>query len=112
MAYTKHVRLAESPRWLLSKGRVDDAKRALNRLRRKQDVADGTTEAELEALQTALQESNESTFASPVKLLSGNNPRRLFVRESNFSATCLQTDRGHHYRLRWACGPLSSSLET
>ena len=45
----------ESPRWLLSKGRKDEAIQSLNRLRRQGEVANGNTILEAEAIEQAIE---------------------------------------------------------
>ncbi|SMR46115.1 unnamed protein product [Zymoseptoria tritici ST99CH_1E4] len=46
----------ESPRWLIVKGRRDDALASLNRLRPKEDVAKGLTSVEIDAIVQSLEE--------------------------------------------------------
>lgn len=69
----------ESPRWLLLKGRRDEALKTLNKIRPKQDVANGVTVAEVDAIQQLIQESLETEEGSWLDFLKGNYPRRIWV---------------------------------
>ena len=53
----------ESPRWLVSHGRKEDALKALKRLRRKQDTINGICQAEIDALDEAIEYDREISTA-------------------------------------------------
>lgn len=49
-----HTEAADGPRWLISKGRKDDAVNTLEKVRPEADVAAGHCRAEVEAIQEAI----------------------------------------------------------
>lgn len=69
----------ESPRWLLLKGRNEEAAKNLNRLRRKEEVESGQTAREIELLQQLVEESRERGQASWTDMIKGDIPRRVWV---------------------------------
>ncbi|CAK7213515.1 hypothetical protein SBRCBS47491_001826 [Sporothrix bragantina] len=66
--------IPNSPRWLLSKDRDDEAAASLRRLRSKADAAAGHCEAEIAAIRDSLQENVHK--ASWLDLVRGTNLRR------------------------------------
>ncbi|WVW79104.1 hypothetical protein I302_101069 [Kwoniella bestiolae CBS 10118] len=60
----------ESPRWLAAHGKPDQALRALKKLRRKEDVAAGVCEAELEAITYAIEYDRTHATARWMDLFS------------------------------------------
>lgn len=69
----------ESPRWLLLKGRYEAAKTALNKIRHQHEVDDGSTEAELKAMNDLVQESLATEEGSWLDLFKGNYLRRTWI---------------------------------
>lgn len=69
--------IPNSPRWLLSKDRDDDAVDSLRRLRSKADVDAGHCEAEIAAIRDSLQENVHK--ASYFDLIRGTNLRRTLL---------------------------------
>lgn len=63
------------PRWLLSKGRKEDALKELKVLRSKEDFESGACEAEIEAMQEEI-ESHRATRGTWSELFEGTNRRR------------------------------------
>ena len=70
----------ESPRWLIIKGRKTDAKAALDRIRPAADVQSGATQAEANALELVVEESDARNQGSWLDLFRGNYLRRTWVR--------------------------------
>ena len=68
----------ESPRWLLLRGRKEEALKNLNKLRSQKEVNSGVTEMEIAALDAANQESraNDSRW---IELFQGTYLRRSIV---------------------------------
>ena len=69
----------ESPRWLIQKGRHEEAQKSMNRLRRKEDVASGATQTEVELITAMVTDSQSRDQARWQDLLKGNFPRRVWV---------------------------------
>ncbi|KAL1887659.1 hypothetical protein Sste5346_010054 [Sporothrix stenoceras] len=69
--------IPNSPRWLLSKDRDDEAVNSLRRLRSKADVDTGHCEAEIAAIRDSLQENVHK--ASWFDLIRGTNLRRTLL---------------------------------
>ncbi|KAL4922079.1 general substrate transporter [Aspergillus aurantiobrunneus] len=69
--------IPNSPRWLLSKDREEDALAALRRLRPKDDTTSGNCEAELHEIREGLHE--EVHKASWLDLVRGTNLRRTLI---------------------------------
>ena len=69
----------ESPRWYVSKGRKDQALKALDRLRPAHDVDNGVTSAEVEALERAVEEGRQKNDGRWIDLCRGNYPRRVLI---------------------------------
>ncbi|KAL2831559.1 general substrate transporter [Aspergillus cavernicola] len=69
--------IPDSPRWLLSKDRDEDAITALRRLRPKENTANGNCEAEIRGIREALHE--ELHKASWIDLVRGSNLRRTLI---------------------------------
>lgn len=69
----------ESPRWLILKGRREEAQTALDRIRPAEDVQTGATVAEAEAIGNLLEESQTSDQGSWLDLFRGNYLRRTWV---------------------------------
>ena len=75
----------ESPRWLLAKGRFDDAKRSLDKIRHKYEVEDGSTAAELNAMNELVQESLATEEGGWLDLFRGNYLRRTWIAGTLFA---------------------------
>ncbi|GFZ48394.1 hypothetical protein JCM24511_06142 [Saitozyma sp. JCM 24511] len=70
----------ESPRWLVSKGKKEQALVNLKRLRTKEDVAAGLPEAEIEALENAIEFDRQVNTGSWIDMVRGAYWRRsLYV---------------------------------
>ncbi|ORX38012.1 general substrate transporter [Kockovaella imperatae] len=74
----------ESPRWLISKGRREEAQRNLDKLRRPGEVQDGSTAAELDIIENLVQESRTNKEGSWLDLFRGNYLRRTWIAASLF----------------------------
>lgn len=69
--------IPNSPRWLLSKDRAEEAVDALRRLRPQADAENGNCEAEIQSIRGILQENIHK--APWVDLVRGNNLRRTLI---------------------------------
>jgi MFS transporter, SP family, sugar:H+ symporter len=74
----------ESPRWLLLKGRKQQAKINLDKIRQQADVDSGATAAEIEALDALLEDSFKTEEGSWIDLFRAKYIRRTWV-----SCTCI-----------------------
>lgn len=74
----------ESPRWLVLNGKQDQALKSLNRLRPKNDVANGTTKLEIQAIEESLQEAGGLDQGKWIDLFKGNMLRRTWIAWSLF----------------------------
>lgn len=70
---------AESPRWLIFKGRKQDAKKALDSLRPAHDFQNGATQAEVDALELMVEESLANEKSGWLELFRGHYLRRTWV---------------------------------
>ena len=70
----------ESPRWLISKGSKDGALGSLERLRPRWEVENGTTNAEVDALEEAVMEARSAKTGRWIDLFSRKFIRRTMVR--------------------------------
>ena len=73
---------AESPRWLVSKGKREKALKALNRLRPKEEVELGLTVAEVEAIDEAIEQTRLQGTGRWIDLFRGTYLRRTMVSPS------------------------------
>jgi SP family sugar:H+ symporter-like MFS transporter len=71
----------ESPRWLILKGRKQNAKDALDRIRPRHDVQSGATAAEADAIEQLVEESLANEKGSWLDLFRGNYLMRTWVCE-------------------------------
>jgi Na+/melibiose symporter-like transporter len=69
----------ESPRWLIVKGKKEAALASLNRLRPKEDVANGLTKIEVDAIVQSLEEQGGHDQGRWIELLQGNMLRRTWI---------------------------------
>ncbi|KAL9476293.1 hypothetical protein ACSS6W_006134 [Trichoderma asperelloides] len=69
--------IPNSPRWLLSKDREEEAVAALRRIRPEEDASNGNCEAEILAIKEAIQEDVHK--APWLDLVRGTNARRTFI---------------------------------
>lgn len=69
----------ESPRWLINKGRMEDAHQALSKLRNTEDVENGTIKSEIETLGVLTEEAKSTEEGSWLDLFRGTNLRRTWV---------------------------------
>lgn len=69
--------IPNSPRWLLSRDREEEAVAALRRIRPKEDASNGNCEAEIIAIKEAIQEDVRK--APWLDLVRGTNARRTMI---------------------------------
>lgn len=71
--------MTESPRWLLSKQKREAAIKSLDRIRPAEDVQNGLTTQELEALEQAIEDAKHTQSGSWLDLFRGTYLRRTMV---------------------------------
>ena len=76
----------ESPRWLLSKNRREEATRNMRRLRTKAERESGAVEQEIQVIDELVQESKTKTKARWQDVTRGTIPRRVWVSQSTVCA--------------------------
>jgi hypothetical protein len=69
----------ESPRWLVLKGRKQEAKDVLDKIRPSKDVQSGATLVEANAMELLIEESKANEDGSWLYLFKGNYLRRTWV---------------------------------
>lgn len=69
----------ESPRWLLLKGKKQQAKANLDKIRLRADVDSGATAAEIDALEVLIEDSFAKEQGTWLDLFKGNYLRRTWV---------------------------------
>jgi hypothetical protein len=69
----------ESPRWLILKGQMEKAKTNMDRLRPAHDVDSGVTKAEVDALESSIEEAHAQSQGTWLDLFRGNYLRRTWV---------------------------------
>lgn len=69
----------ESPRWLITKGREEEAERNLGRLRKREETENGTIKREIKLLSEIVHESKLRNEAGWSDFFKGNNLRRIWV---------------------------------
>lgn len=74
----------ESPRWLVGKGRSEEALISLNKLRSKEDIDSGLTAVEIEEIVYAVEQSKESEKGRWIDLFNRTYRYRTFIVVSLF----------------------------
>lgn len=69
----------ESPRWLVLKGRRQEAKTVMDKIRPQRDIDSGATEAEIDAIGKLIDESLAKEDGAWMDLFRGNYLRRTWV---------------------------------
>lgn len=101
----------ESPRWFLLKGCRAEAEASLDRIRPRHDVQSGATAAELNALQSLIEESHAQDQGSWLDLFRENHLRRTWVSVSLRMISVFINDRRNSILIRLAidfCDPIRS----
>jgi SP family sugar:H+ symporter-like MFS transporter len=70
----------ESPRWLIGKGRIEQAQKNLDKLRTREQVESGATQQEVNIIVELVEEARVKDDAKWTDMIKGNIPRRLWVR--------------------------------
>lgn len=70
---------AESPRWLITKGRKQNAKEVLDKIRLESEVDSGATSVEVDLMEKLVAEASASKEGSWLDLFRGNYLRRTWV---------------------------------
>lgn len=84
----------ESPRWLLLKGKKDMAQEKLDQLRKKSEVADGTTKVELEAMQELVEQSLAQEEGSWKDIFTSRYIRQAWICATLFA---IQQNNGNQF---------------
>ena len=84
----------ESPRWLLLKGKKELAQQKLDMIRHKGEVEDGTTAAELDAMEKLVQESLASEEGTWLDIFSPKYIRQTWICSTLFA---IQQNNGNQF---------------